>query len=52
MSAATGVAGATPHVMEIMMENEAYSDLIGNSEAPDINHLAQTYGLGTQSYAI
>jgi len=38
--------------MEIMIENEAYSDLIGDSEAPNINKLAQNYGLGTASYAI
>jgi hypothetical protein len=50
--AAAPTVSATPHVMEIMMENEAYSDLIGSAEAPNINKLAQNYGLGAASYAI
>ncbi len=51
-SAATPVTTGTPHVMEIMMENEAPQDLIGNSEAPNINQLAQDYGIATDSFAI
>jgi hypothetical protein len=51
-SAAAPTVATVPHVMEIMMENEAYSDLIGNSAAPNINKLTQTYALTTQSYAI
>src|ERR1039458_5400550 len=27
------------------LENEAYGDLIGNAAAPNVNQLAQTYGL-------
>ncbi|MGD0381748.1 MAG: IPT/TIG domain-containing protein, partial [Acidimicrobiales bacterium] len=50
--AAAPTATGTPHVMVVMMENESYSDLIGNSEAPNVNQLAQDYGLATQSYAI
>ncbi len=34
------------------MENEESSSLIGNSAAPYINGLAQSYGLATQYYAI
>ena len=34
------------------MENEESSSLIGNSAAPYINGLANSYGLATQSYAI
>src|ERR1035437_3073663 len=51
-SAAPPTAPGVPHVMEIMMENEAYGDLIGNAAAPNINQLTQTYALATQSYAI
>jgi large repetitive protein len=51
-AAAAPVATGTPHVMVIMMENESYTDLIGNSEAPTFNALAQDYGIATQSYAI
>ncbi len=51
VAAAPGATG-TPHVMVIMMENESYSDLIGNSQAPIFNGLAQSYGVATQSYAI
>ncbi len=50
--AAAPVATGTPHVMVVMMENESYSDLIGNSAAPIMNQLAQDYGSATQSYAI
>ncbi len=50
--AAAPVATGTPHVMVVMMENEAYSDLIGSADAPNINQLAQDYGVATQSYAI
>jgi acid phosphatase len=38
--------------MEIMMENEAYGDVIGNAAAPNINQLTRTYALATHSYAI
>ena len=50
--AAAPVPTGTPHVMVVMMENESYSDLIGNSAAPNVNHLAQDYSIATQSYAI
>src|SRR6266567_348839 len=40
------------HVFTIVMENEESSSLIGNSAAPYINGLAQSYGLATQYYAI
>jgi hypothetical protein len=38
--------------MVVIMENESQSELIGNSEAPNTNALADQYGLATQSYAI
>ena len=46
------LATGTPHVMEIMMENESPADLIGNTSAPNINALAQNYGIATESYSI
>src|SRR2546421_4733889 len=40
------------HVFTIVMENEESSSLIGNSAAPYINGLAQSYGLATQYYGV
>jgi phospholipase C len=41
------------HVFIIVMENEAYEQIIGNtSSAPYINSLAQQYGLATNYYGI
>jgi len=40
------------HVFVIVMENEESTSIIGNSTAPYINGLANSYGLATQSYAI
>ncbi len=38
---------AAPHVMQILMENHPIDAIIGNSDAPYINSLANTYGLAT-----
>jgi phosphatidylinositol-3-phosphatase len=35
------------HVFLLIMENEGYNQVIGNSHAPIINALAQDYGLAT-----
>src|SRR5437588_9540935 len=35
-----------------MMENTGYDSLIGNSNAPWINHAAATYGLATNYYGV
>jgi hypothetical protein len=35
------------HIVEIMMENTSYGSIIGNSLAPNINALANRYGLAT-----
>src|ERR1700758_4795158 len=36
------------HVIEIMMENQKYDTIIGNTaQAPNLNALANTYGLAT-----
>src|SRR5437588_3738616 len=40
------------HVFTIVMENEESSSLIGNSAAPYINGLANSYGLATQYYGV
>ena len=41
---------APPHVMLIIEENRSESDVIGSSNAPYINGLANRYGLATASY--
>ena len=40
------------HIVEIMMENQNYGTIIGNSNAPQINALANTYGLATNYYGV
>ena len=40
------------HIVQIMMENQDYADIIGNSNAPDINALAAQYGLATDYFGV
>ena len=40
------------HVVEIMMENTSYATIIGNANAPQINALANTYGLASDYYGV
>ena len=40
------------HIFVIMMENHSYDQIIGNSDAPAINALAQSYGLATDYYGV
>src|SRR5215469_449192 len=40
------------HIIEIMMENTSFSTIIGNSFAPNINALAQRYGLATDYFGV
>ena len=40
------------HIVEIMMENTSYGTIIGNPNAPNINALAQTYGLATDYFGV
>jgi phospholipase C len=40
------------HVFLIMMENHAYSQIMGNSNAPFINQLAQSANLATNYFAV
>jgi hypothetical protein len=44
--------GRPAHIAVIVMENEEYGDVIGSSSTPFINHLARSYGLATNAYAI
>jgi phosphatidylinositol-3-phosphatase len=48
-------AGGMPrfqHVFYIMMENQAYDEIIGNASAPNINALANQYALATSYYGV
>jgi phosphatidylinositol-3-phosphatase len=40
------------HIVEIMMENTSYSTIIGNSLAPNINALANKYGLASDYFGV
>ncbi len=40
------------HIIEIMMENTSYGSIIGNSLAPNLNALAQQYGLATNYFGV
>src|SRR5258708_7006333 len=50
----TNIFGITPpdHVVIVMEENHSFSSIIGSSQAPFINSLAQQGALFTQSFAI
>lgn len=50
-----GEAASVPryqHIFLIMMENQGYSNMIGNAHTPHINDLARRYGLATQYYGV
>jgi len=40
------------HIVEIMMENTSYSTIIGNPVAPQLNALANAYGLATNYFGV
>jgi phospholipase C len=40
------------HIIEIMMENTSYGTIIGNPLAPNINRLANKYGLATNYFGV
>lgn len=40
------------HIVEIVMENTGYSDIIGNSRAPQINALAKKYGQAVNFFGV
>ena len=55
VSSASNANSAIPHyrhIVEIMMENTSYGTIIGNSNAPQINALANTYGLATNYFGV
>ena len=39
------------HVVIVVLENHAFSEVIGNADMPYLNELAQQYGLAAQYYA-
>jgi hypothetical protein len=49
---ATSGVPAYKHIFYIMMENHSYGEIIGNSNAPNINALASQYGLATNYWGI
>ena len=44
--------GVIPRIAVIVMENREYDSVIGSSDAPFVNSLAQRYGLASQAFAI
>jgi acid phosphatase len=48
----TGAAGSIKHVIIIMMENEAYGQVIGSSSAPYENSLASHYAVASNYFAV
>jgi len=55
ISSASSSNSAIPryqHIVEIMMENTSYSTIIGNPLAPNINALANQYGLATDYFGV
>jgi phosphatidylinositol-3-phosphatase len=47
----TTTVPVVPHIMVVMMENKSFSQVIGQSDQPYTNSLADSYGLATKSYA-
>jgi phosphatidylinositol-3-phosphatase len=55
VSSASTANSAIPryqHIVEIMMENTSYPTIIGNPLAPQINALADKYGLATNYFGV
>ena len=48
----TGGMPRFQHIFYIMMENQAYDEIIGSSSAPSINALAKQYTLATNYYGV
>ena len=51
-SGTAGTGGRIQHVVWVLMENKAYGQVIGSSQAPYVNSLANTYGLATNYSAV
>ncbi len=45
-------SGRPAHIAVIVMENAAFGDVIGSTQAPYINGLARRYALAARSYAV
>ncbi len=55
VSSASTANSAIPHyqhIVEIMMENTSYGTIIGNPNAPQINALADQFGLATNYFGV
>jgi phospholipase C len=55
VSSASNANAAIPryqHIVEIMMENTSFHTIIGNPNAPQINALADRYGLATDYFGV
>ena len=51
-SASSATMPKLDHVFVIMEENNGYSDVIGNPAAPNLNNLANTFGLETNYFGV
>ena len=51
-AASAATVPAFDHVFTIMMENHSYNEIIGSSQAPYINGLANQYGLATNYFGV
>ena len=45
-------AGHYDHIFVIVEENHSFTDVIGNSAAPNLNALASAYGVATNFFAV
>lgn len=55
VTSASTASSAIPHyqhIVEIMMENTSYGTIIGNPNAPELNALADKYGLATNYFGV
>lgn len=49
---ATGWLPSFTHIFIVVMENQEFNDVLGNTRAPYVNALAQQYGLAREFYAV
>ena len=50
-AAAEGPIPRYDHIFVIIEENHTFDEVIGNKAAPNLNRLAETYGLATEFFA-
>src|SRR5215470_1538893 len=46
------VVPAYDHIMVVVEENHGVADVIGNPAAPNLNYLAETFGLATNYFGV